>query len=97
MRLKIENILITVIPALVAISMFIGLIYLLVNNTRLEFVNTVIEYRIEQKEEDIDAAEKELKDVKNDLVESQNNANEYKWKLEQSGFDPIEYVGSEDE
>lgn len=95
MRLKIENLLISITPALIVVSMFIGLIYLLVDNTRLEFVNTVIEYRIEQKQENINAAEKELRDVKNDLVESQNTSNDYKWKLEQSDFDPSEYVGSE--
>lgn len=82
MRLKIENILITVVPALIVIGMFIGLIYLLVDNTRLEFVNSVIEYRIEQKQENIDAAEKELRDVKNDLVEWQNTANGYKFQLD---------------
>ncbi|MER2226139.1 MAG: hypothetical protein ABS916_03700 [Carnobacterium sp.] len=47
------------------------------------FVNSVIEYRIEQKEEEIDSAKKELKDVKRDLVELQNTANGYKWQLEQ--------------
>ena len=97
MRLKIENILITLVPALIVMGMFIGLIYLLVDNTRLEFVNSVNEYRIEQKQEDIDAAKKEIEDVKGELVEWQNTANDYRWKLEQSGFDFSEYVGSEDE
>lgn len=82
MRLKIENILITVVPALIVIGMIIGLIYLLIDNTRLEFVNSVIEYRIEQKEKDIDATKKELRDVKGDLVEWQNTANGYKWQLD---------------
>lgn len=87
MRLKIENILITFVPALVVISMFIGLIYLLVNNTRLEFDNTVIKYRIEQKDENIDAVKKELNDVKNDLVEAKNLANGYKFQLDQINKD----------
>lgn len=82
MRLKIENILITTIPAIIVIGMIIGLIYLLIDNTRLEFVNSVIEYRIEQKEKDIDATKKELRDVKGDLVEWQNTANGYKWQLD---------------
>ncbi|MCM3511659.1 hypothetical protein [Carnobacterium inhibens] len=82
MRLKIGNILVTIVPALIVVSMFIGLIYLFVDNTRLEFVNSVIEYRIEQKQENIDAAEKELRDVKNDLVEWQNTANGYKFQLD---------------
>lgn len=82
MRLKIENILITTIPAIIVIGMIIGLIYLLIDNTRLEFVNSVIEYRIEQKEKDIDATKKELRDVKGDLVEWQNSANGYKWQLD---------------
>lgn len=81
MRLKIGNILVTIVPALIVVSMFIGLIYLLVDNTRLKFVNSVIEYRIEQKQENIDAAEKELREVKNDLVEFQNTANGYKFQL----------------
>lgn len=81
MRLKIENILITTIPAIIVIGMIIGLIYLLIDNTRLEFVNSVIEYSIEQKEKDIDATKKELRDVKGDLVEWQNTANGYKWQL----------------
>lgn len=82
MKLKIENILITVVPAFIVIGMFIGLIYLLVDNTRLEFVNAVNEYRIEQKQEDIDAAKKEIEDVKGDLVEWQNTANGYKFQLD---------------
>lgn len=87
MRLKIENILITVVPALIVIGMFIGLIYLLIDNARLEFVNTVIEYRIEQKQENIDAAKKEIEDVKGDLVEWQNTANDYKFQLDQVNKD----------
>lgn len=82
MKLKIENILITVVPAFIVIGMFIDLIYLLVDNTRLEFVNAVNEYRIEQKQEDIDAAKKEIEDVKGDLVEWQNTANGYKFQLD---------------
>lgn len=82
MRLKIGNILITTIPAIIVIGMIIGLIYLLIDNTRLEFVNSVIEYRIEQKEKDIDATKKELRDVKGDLVKWQNTANGYKWQLD---------------
>lgn len=97
MRLKIENLLISITPALIVVSMFIGLIYLLVDNTRLEFVNSVNEYRIDQKQENIDAAKKELRDVKNDLVEWQNTTNGYKWKLEQPGFNTSEYVRSDDE
>lgn len=81
MRLKIENFLITIIPTIIVVSMLIGLIYLLIDNTRLEFVNSVIEYRIEQKEEDIDAVKKELNDSKGELVEWQNTANGYKFQL----------------
>lgn len=87
MRLKIENILITILPALIVIGMIIGLIYLLIDNARLEFVNTVIEYRIEQKQENIDAAKKEIEDVKGDLVEWQNTANDYKFQLDQVNKD----------
>ena len=82
MRLKIGNILVTIVPALVVISMLIGLIYLIIDNTRLEFVNFMTEYRIEQKEEEIDAAKKEIENVKGDLVEWQNTANGYKFQLE---------------
>lgn len=82
MRIKIQNLLITIIPALIVIGMFIGLIYLLIDNTRLEFVNFMTEYRIEQKQEDIDAAKKEIRDVKSDLVEWQNTANCYKFQLD---------------
>lgn len=82
MRLKIENILITAVPALIVIGMLIGLIYLLVDNTRLEFVNTVNEYRIEQKQEDIDAVKNEIEDVEGELVEWQNIANGYKFQLD---------------
>ncbi|SDQ19195.1 hypothetical protein LHA31_10235 [Carnobacterium viridans] len=82
MRLKIENILITAVPALIVIGMLIGLIYLLVDNARLEFVNTVNEYKIEQKQKNIDAAKKEIEDVKGDLVEWQNTANGYKFELD---------------
>ncbi|WP_034538543.1 hypothetical protein [Carnobacterium inhibens] len=82
MRLKIGNVLIAVLTALIVIGMFIGLIYLLFDNTRLGFVNIMTEYRIEQKEEEIDAAKKEIEDVKGDLVEWQNTANGYKFQLD---------------
>lgn len=82
MRLKIENLLITIIPAFIVIGMLIGLIYLLIANTRLEFVNFMTEYRIEQKEKDIDTAKQEIRDLKGDLVEWQNTANGYKFQLD---------------
>ena len=82
MRLKIENLLITIIPALIVIGMLIGLIYLLIANTRLEFVNFMTEYRIEQKEKDINTAKQEIRELKGDLVEWQNTANGYKFQLD---------------
>ena len=80
--LKIENLLITVIPALIVTGMLFGLIYLLIDNTRLEFVNFMTEYRIEQKQEEIDTAKQEIRDLKGDLVEWQNTANGYKFQLD---------------
>ncbi|EDP68594.1 hypothetical protein CAT7_04989 [Carnobacterium sp. AT7] len=82
MRLKIKNLLITIIPSLIVIGMIIGLIYLLIDNTRLEFVNFMTEYRIEQKEKDINTAKQEIRDLKGDLVEWQNTANGYKFQLD---------------
>ena len=82
MKSKIENLLITIIPTLIVTGMLFGLIYLLIDNTRLEFVNFMTEYRIEQKEKDINTANQEIRDLKDDLVEWQNTANGYKFQLD---------------
>lgn len=97
MKTKVINILFSLIPALLVVVMLGSIVYLLIENTRLEFVLHSTEYRLEQKENDIDEANKELRKTENDLVIWQNTAHDYKWKLEQAGIDITEYVGSEDE
>jgi len=76
MKTKVINILFSLIPALLVIVMLGSIVYLLVENARLEFVLHSTEYRLEKKVTEID-------DISNELVESQNLANGYKWQLEQ--------------
>lgn len=76
MKTKFINILFSLIPALLVVVMLGSIVYLLVENTRLEFVLHSTEYRLEKKVTEID-------DISNELVETQNVANGYKWQLEQ--------------
>ena len=75
MKTKVINILFSVLPALLVTVMLGSIIYLLVENARLDFVLHSTEYRLEKKVTELD-------DVSNELVETQNLANGYKWQLD---------------
>lgn len=76
MKTKVINTLFSLIPALLVVFMLGSIVYLLVENTRLDFVLHSTEYSLEKKTTELD-------NVRNDLVETQNLANGYKWQLEQ--------------
>lgn len=97
MKTKVINSLFSIIPAILVVVMLGSIIYLLVENTRLEFVLHSTENRLEQKDNDIDEVNKKLRIIENDLVIWQNTAHDYSWQLEQAGIYVSEYVGSEDE
>lgn len=75
MKTKIIDILSYLLPSLLVIVMLGSIVYLVVENARLNFVVHSTEYRLEKKETELD-------DVSNELVETQNLANGYKWQLD---------------
>lgn len=76
MKTKVINILFSLIPALLVVIMLGSIVYLVIENARLDFVLHSTEYRLDKKVTELD-------DVSNELVETQNLANGYKWQLEQ--------------
>lgn len=76
MKIKIINILFALLPALLVTVMLGSIVYLVIENARLDFVLHLTECRLEKKVNELD-------DVSNELVETQNQANGYKWQLEQ--------------
>lgn len=75
MKTKVIDILFGLIPALLVIVMLGSIVYLVIENARLDFVVHSTEYRLEKKITALD-------DVSNELVETQNLANGYKWQLD---------------
>lgn len=75
MKTKIIDILSYLLPSLLVIVMLGSIVYLVIENARLDFVVHSTEYRLEKKITELD-------DFSNELVETQNLANGYKWQLD---------------
>lgn len=68
---------------LLFVVLVVSIAYMLIENTRL----TVVNHRLES----------EVDEIRNELVDSQNQAWGYKWQLYQLSNPENDYVGSEDE
>lgn len=73
----------TILFYLLFLTLVVSFAYMLIENTRL----TVINHRLES----------EVDKIRNELVDSQNQAFGYKWQLYQLSNPENDYVGSEDE
>ncbi len=74
MKTKVINSLFSLLPAMLVIVMLGSIVYLVIENARLDFVVNATEYRLHKKVN-------EIENIRNELVESKNLANGYKWQL----------------